>query len=452
MSELTDRGEAFRSAIAGFIEARREAKLKGKEDDADSASKYDYATWLESAASRAQHLRVVTHPIKFTHSGIKGATSVRYGPDQWINRSEIGTHSLGDAFEEDFAISDAKHLDIRSFLLQVQLEGRSLLEWFCLDDCDLLSALHDDPSTAERLMMSFRQVVEIDRDISSSTLAKQVYWLCSSDPAEDDEYHLLQPMFSSSLENAVHRQIREARSAAFEARGTRQNKPTHAEHCTYPNLVARSIGGSNAQNVSPMNKARGGINYLLASLPPAAWRPHKMNLLKRTTIFDELLWFGDVRDRTRELARFLVSVERLGSTRNIKDERDALTRSVVEQFVLFGATVRDSHAAGWTRDPECRLPLCEQLWLDPDRTELPPRNDPQHPHWQEDDEAFIAAYHRGTWADEVAERFADWLNGQLHRQGLVSVSLPERKHWASQAILDVAWPMPMQRRVAGGTA
>ena len=126
--------------------------------------------------------------------------------------------------------------------------------------------------------------------------------------------------------------------------------------------------------------------------------------------------------------------------------------AIGQELALFGATIRGRHEAGWTRDPECRLPLCEQLWLDPDRTELPPRNDPQHPHWREDDEAFIAAYHRGTWADEVAERFADWLNAQLHREGLVSVSLPERKHWASQAILDVAWPMPMQRRVAGGTA
>ena len=50
MSELTDRGKAFRTAIAGFIEARREAKLKGKEDDADTAWKYNYATWLADAA------------------------------------------------------------------------------------------------------------------------------------------------------------------------------------------------------------------------------------------------------------------------------------------------------------------------------------------------------------------------------------------------------------------
>ena len=57
MSELTDRGKAFRATITGFIEARREAKLKGKEDDADTASKYEYTTWLADAARRVARSR-----------------------------------------------------------------------------------------------------------------------------------------------------------------------------------------------------------------------------------------------------------------------------------------------------------------------------------------------------------------------------------------------------------
>ena len=52
MSELSDRGKAFLVAIAGFIDVRREAKLKDKEDDAEAASKYDYAGWLADASRR----------------------------------------------------------------------------------------------------------------------------------------------------------------------------------------------------------------------------------------------------------------------------------------------------------------------------------------------------------------------------------------------------------------
>jgi CRISPR-associated protein Csy1 len=45
MSELPDQGRAFHAAIADFIEARREAKLTGKDDDANTASTYGYADW-----------------------------------------------------------------------------------------------------------------------------------------------------------------------------------------------------------------------------------------------------------------------------------------------------------------------------------------------------------------------------------------------------------------------
>ena len=50
MTELSERGQAFRSAIAAFIDGRREAKLKGLEDDGERAAKYAYPTWLADAA------------------------------------------------------------------------------------------------------------------------------------------------------------------------------------------------------------------------------------------------------------------------------------------------------------------------------------------------------------------------------------------------------------------
>ena len=63
MSELTDRGVAFRAAIAGFIDARREAKLKGNEGDAAAAAaaKYSYDAWLADAVRRVSQIQAVTH-------------------------------------------------------------------------------------------------------------------------------------------------------------------------------------------------------------------------------------------------------------------------------------------------------------------------------------------------------------------------------------------------------
>lgn len=455
MSELTDRGKAFRTAIAGFIDARREAKLKGQDADAGTASKYEYATWLADAASRACNLQVVTHPIKFTHSAIKGASSIHIGTTGLATHREIGTHSLA-TLEEDFAISDAKHLDVYS-LLKEPVDGRRLLDWLREGDTDFASALDSDPAIAATLMDAFRRVVRLDDRVTSHMLAKQIYWLKGEDPSDDGQYHLLQPMFSSSLEHVVHNDIRSARDAAFEARGTRKQKATFADHSTYPGLVARTIGGSNAQNVSPQNKSRGGVNYLLPSLPPAAWTPSQgPDLRKGNSVFHEtsgaFFVFGEVRSLLRELAAFLKADP--DPNKETRDRVDVLVQAIAQELALFGASVRGRYEAGWTREAHGRLPLCEQLWLDPDRTELPPRDLPEQPAWREDDLAFNHAYERGDWADEVATRFGLWLNGQLRKHGdkLVTLGESAMRHFASEAILDVTWPIPRQRRAKAGAA
>lgn len=456
MSELTGRGKTFRTAIAGFIDARRETKLKGKESDAGAAAKYDYATWLADAASRAHNLRVVTHPIKFTHGAIKGASSVHIGTAGPVARKEIGTHSVMDELEEDFSITDAKHLDVYSFLKE-PVEGKRILDWLRADDADLAAALNDDPVTAAALIESFKQVTRQDPNVVSHPLAKQAYWLEGEDPSDDDRYHLLQPMFSSSLEHAVHADIRSTRDAAFVARGTRKQKPTFDDHSTYPGLVARAMGGSNAQNVSPQNKVRGGVNYLLASLPQQAWKPREgASLLKLDSVFHEtrgaFFAFGEVRQLLHELATFLkANPDPIMETRQ---HREGIEQAIAQELALFGATIRGRYEAGWTRDADCRLPLCEQLWLDPERTELPLREDPEHPHWREDDLAFNRAYELGDWADEVATRFGLWVNGQLRKRSdkLVALGEAEMRHFARQAILDVAWPIPLQRRATGARA
>lgn len=448
---LTDRAKVFRAAIAGFIEARREAKLKGKEDDADSASKYEYVTWLADAANRAHNLQVVTHPIKFTHSSIKGATSVYFGVAKLAARNDVGTHCLAHPIE-DFAITDAKHLGVYSLLKEV-VEGKTLLDWLRDNDSDLASALSDNPSDAAALMRAFKQVFRSDDKQTSDAFAKQVYWLKDNKDASDNEhYHLLQPMFSSSLEHVVHEDIRTCREASFAARGTSKQKPTYAEHSTYPRLVARIIGGSNAQNVSPQNKARGGVNYLLSSLPPPAWkRDERTNLSKHDSAFDVFLWFGNVRELVDALRSFLRTNP--DPTKETRDRRKPIEQAIGQELALFGVAVRAELPAGWTRNDDRERPRCEQLWLDPDRVGLQYHSDPNCPAWTDEDEAFRRDYERGHWPDEVAARFGNWLNAQLRKTDeLVAMAEPERNHWARQAILDVAWPIPLQRRANAGDA
>jgi CRISPR-associated protein Csy1 len=441
---MNDRGKTFHSAIATFIEARREAKLKGKEDDADTASKYDYTTWLADAARRVGQIQAVTHVLKATHPDARGS-SLHVAPGKLPQHAEIGTHLLGEDYAED-VVGNAAALDVFKFL-KIEVDGRRLLDWMQAGDTDLRDALHSDTATASGWMEAFSGLVRTDPAPSSHEAAKQVYWLVGEQPSNDADYHLLQPLFSSSLAHTVHADIQDTRfgEANKLARQAFRAKEAHeAPYRDYRNLVARKLGGTKPQNISQLNSERGGINYLLASLPPPRWDQDRFRqLLNIETALDRFAHFKGVRFLVKTLADFLSSNP--DGNMETRNKREAIEQALGFQLPVFAASIQASSEPGWTRSPDCHLPLCEQLWLDPERIELPPRQE----HEQEDRD-FEVAYHHGDWPDQVAARFANWVNEQLREAGLTTVGDAEYRHWARQAIVDAAWPVPMQRRAPEG--
>ena len=439
------RSAAFRAAIVAFIDGRREAKLKSQDDDDPAASRYVPDSWLADAARRVTQIQAVTHVLKATHPDARGS-SLHAPPAKLPDRAEIGSHALGASFAED-VVGNAAALDVFKFL-KVEVEGRRLLDWMQAGDADLQRALHADAATAQTWMAAFCGLLRDDPQPTSHALAKQVYWLVDGDPADDTGYHLLQPMFSSSLAQAVHTSIQDARfgDEAKAAREARWKKQAHdVGYAEYKGLAVRKLGGSKPQNVSQLNSERGGVNYLLESLPPLWQDLGGFNMRGRGSAMDCLGWLGEVRTLKRQLIDLLRADP--DPTMETRRQRDSLGLALGEQLPVFAAAVQVRHEAGWTRATDCELPLAEQLWLDPDRAELPPRDD-----FLADDLAFNAAFAAGTWADQVAERFGHWVNGWLRAAGITAVGDAELRHWARQALVDVAWPMSMKRRVSGGAA
>lgn len=446
MSGSDDRQEAFRSTIAAFIEARREAKLKDKEDDAGTASRYDYSTWLADAARRVGQIQAVTHVLKATHPDARGS-SLHAAPGTLPQHTEIGTHLLGEDYTED-VVGNAAALDVFKFL-KIEVAGRRLLDWMQAGDIDLRSALHPDPDTAASWMESFGNLIRSDPAPSSHEVAKQVYWLVGEQPSNDSHYHLLQPLFSSSLAHAVHKEINDAfweepNKSARKAKW--DGTPAETAFIDYRNVVARKLGGTKPQNISQLNSERRGLNYLLASLPPR-WKQEELhNLLHIDSALDRFNWFLGVRPLMNELSRFLESDPPNNMETRVK--REGIEQAIGAYLPIFAEAVHAAQEPGWTQNPHCKLPLCEKLWLDPKRLDLPPRTDNEQN--EKEDEAFEAAYNWGDWQDEVAGRFANWVNKQLHDAGLTTVGDAEYKHWAKQAIVEAAWPVPMQRRAPTG--
>ena len=447
MSELTDRGKTFRGVIAGFIAARREAKLKGNDEDAGTASKYDYDTWLADAARRVGQIQAVTHVLKATHPDARGS-SLHVRPDSLPRHQEVGSHLLGADFAED-VVGNAAALDVFKFL-KLEVDGRRLLDWMQDGDADLGAALHADSTVANGWMEAFSGLVRTDAAPSSHEAAKQLYWLVGEDAADDAGYHLLQPMFSSSLAHAVHAQIQDARFGEDNklARQAFRSKEAHdAPYRDYRNLVARKLGGTKPQNISQLNSERGGINYLLASLPPR-WdveRPQK--LLNIASAMERLTGFKGVHSNVKRLADFLLGDPPPND--RTRETRRRIEQELGAQLALYAAETWARFEPGWTRDENCSLPRHQKIWLDPGRVE-DIEQDPLDPALSDEDRAFHAAFVFGDWPDQVAGDFANWVNERLREAGLTSVGDAEYRHWARQAIVDAAWPVPLQRRAPKG--
>lgn len=436
-AERYPRSATFRRAIAAFIQERREAKLKGTNDDR-TAAKYEYTTWLADAARRVGQIQAVTHVLKATHPDARGS-SLYATPSELPQHAEIGTHSLGDSHADDIVSRTAAALDVYKFLKQ-EVEGQRLLDWLQQDDADLLAALHDDPATALEWAGAFRRLIRDQDAFVSHSLAKQVYWCASGEPTDDAGFHLLQPLFSSSLAHAVHQDIQDARfgEANKAARQARRDKAAHGgPYRDYRHLVARKQGGSNPQNVSQLTSERGGVNYLLGSLPLSWDRERPRQFLYIDSAMPRFGRYEGVRELIEKLCRLLECDPK--RTMETRARRETIEQALGQSLAAFGLGSRQWFEPGWTRDNNCRLPLCEQIWLDPERAELPVREE------HHDDQAFLEAYEWKDWPDEVAHRFGNWLNGILQTRGL-PVGDVEHAHWAKQAIIDAEWPAPIQRR------
>ena len=106
----------------------KEQKKTGKSDETiaiEADNKFDFKTWVLSAASRARHFSIVTHNCKYGHSLAK-TTSVYYKPER--DKSHHGLLISGLVDVEEDAYGSAGSMDVYGFLKMILSDGRTLLE------------------------------------------------------------------------------------------------------------------------------------------------------------------------------------------------------------------------------------------------------------------------------------------------------------------------------------
>lgn len=399
-TEVVGDAEQIRHTITVFLQDRLQPKLdklKNGEDEARRKllAEHEPQTWITDAARRVSQIQQVTHALKFTHPDAKGSSLSAPGNPQ-AGKFLVGSHTIADALLPD-VVGNAAALDVYKFV-RLEVDGRSLLDRAIAGDSALATALSDDPDWARKWMAAFATLPEPNDKPTTHKLAKQLYW-----PLGEGRYHLLAPLFPTSLVQVVWAGIREDRFSdeAKAAREARREKRAHPHgYREYPHLAIQKFGGTKPQNISQLNSERYGENWLLPSLPPT-WQSDPI----RPPFFTESVFsrrFGkrrDVQELTRSLRSFLKSVARPDlNTIDIRNRRAELVIAIRDELLQFAAEIHELDG-GWSRDERCRLNPAEQCWLDPKRAAT--------------DEEFAARWRRGDWRDEICRRFGNWLNAAI---------------------------------------
>ena len=398
----------LKSVIADFLKRRLDEKLekiKGIDDASDAArrkerERFSQEAWLSSAAQRSDQIQLVTHVLKATHPelSIKVATNLYVKPQSLTPCDLVGSHVLGQDFTDD-ATGNAAALDIYDFLTQ-KYDDRTILDLALVSDVDLAAALNDDSAKATQWVQAFAKVVESPCDQPTShTLAKQIYWLTGDDPHENSSFHLLGPLYASSLAHRVYLTLQDDRfsdeaKAAREAKraGVFSERPVRE----YPHLAMQQLGGTKPQNISQLNSKRRGNNGLLASLPPV-WKSVDLKPIYGTSsMFHRYGWRDQVRRTLRALREFL-KTDPLRN-RETRQHRADLIDELIDEFLQFTAELR-TLAPGWSQAGECQLSLAEKDWLD-------------HDGLVQDFELTKRALPSDT-PELISSAFANWLNARL---------------------------------------
>ena len=407
----------LRTVIADFLKKRLDEKLDKLAPNDSKRAELQQAfiptTWLGDAARRVSQIQAVTHSLKPIHPDAKGTNL--YCPPQTLSElTVVGSHCLGDDFVGD-VVGNAAALDVHKFL-KIPYRDKSLLTLLMARDIDLAAALSDDPVQSEEWINAFSGLIKPRGRVTSHTLAKQIYWLTGDDPHSDASYHLLAPLYASSLAHSVYQTVQddrfseEAKVARLARKdGTYCQRPVHE----YPQLAIQQLGGTKPQNISQLNSERRGNNLLLASLPPS-WRSVALKpLLNTDSMFTRYGRRPDVRNLVKTLLAFLKS-EPVGNVET-RARRTDFVDSLIDEFLQFSAELR-SLPPGWSQTPECRLGGAEKHWLDPGGVSLTcaeagqplPTDTPER----------------------ISAGFANWLNAQLRDP--LPMGDPEYLAWRKQ--------------------
>ncbi|WP_197456746.1 type I-F CRISPR-associated protein Csy1, partial [Cephaloticoccus primus] len=218
--------------LAKEINKHRGKSLAQSEKSIQSAQeKYSLDQILRKGLAGVAQVTVATHIAKGVHPGlkVKEVTNLNLGPGELTPLPELGSHIASNKSPAD-TTGNGAHASAAYelyLLLDLEFEGKTLCQWLDEHDPDIVFAFTQgiaEDSDRLALASQFANLMKAKAPRPAShTYAKQLYWLVDEDPVDDGAYHLLAPLYPTSLVHEVYNRIQEDRfgEESKAARGAR---------------------------------------------------------------------------------------------------------------------------------------------------------------------------------------------------------------------------------------
>lgn len=365
--------------------------------------KYQKQNWLTDAKIMAQNVQVGTHISKGIHPSSRG-DNVNFTGE--VSHDFVNTKTIASTFLDANSPRGAIDLPLVSFFEWEIVEGIKMREVILQNSDAVQKSFDDDLSISKSYQQTFLDCLNNQlKNPKSHELNKQI--LC---PLADDKYRVLIPLHPSILAYEVFLKINQMRFSDENktARENRTKKTAEQKpYLTFHDLASVQLGGTKPQNVSQLVNKQSGRNYLLPSLPPEFKGSNVIRIAPSyQSVFESKAIEYYAKD---DLQAVFEVVQDIKNNVYVRDKRKKAIDKMIACIFEMAMDIQQNRIAGWSKEYD-NLALFEKYWLDPHRAEL------------EDEQEFKLARENEDWHNDIAERFAHWL------QKILKNKFPAIKH------------------------
>jgi len=415
----------------------KEKSLLQLREDAPST---EISAWINKTSKTkiAVGKRIIkaTHVLRFTHSSsLSDGLLLEEKTDDQV----LTTSSLKKEVTHDLAHNNGALVTVSRFLA-LKLSGKLIFDLILSNDYSFFRPFAENQEQLDRWKKGFDNLIET-RELKTTDKAKQIYFptikVDKKISLEDVEYHLITPLFSSSLAEELFTIVNNLKFGGEQKNIKKQINQNNDQSSKYhpkekieiPNLGVQKFGGTQPQNVSMLNKNRSwkanakdkntwGITYLINTEPPT-WQSQLKPPINKESLFDYLST-THIHESIQYLREFLLRFERIGLSikdpkrrvwldNQVKGNEENYFNSIIDEVLFYTSSIQ-SLPSGWSNNKEIKLKPEHQYFLDPYR----------------DEETFQAKRKATDWQNMVCNDFARWLNRKL--VGKEKVFTPQAEH------------------------